>query len=69
MFPEIALHLGARRSICLKFEKKKKFFANYRMSLITYRVLLGRKNIIYLLVYCINVIARVILTWIRGVGV
>ena len=61
MFPEIALHLDARRSICLKFEKKK-FFANYRMSLITYRGLLGRKNIIYLLVYCINVIARVILT-------
>ena len=63
MFPEIALHLDARRSICVKFEKKKKkFFANYRMSLITYRGLLGRKNIIYLLVYCINVIARVILT-------
>ena len=47
----------------------QKYFANYRVSLNNSKFVLAKKNAIYLFIYRINVMARMILTSICGEGV
>jgi hypothetical protein len=66
MFPEIALLLYAGKLNCVK---SSKYFSNKKVNRINCSVLLVKKNIIYLFIYCINMIARITLTSICGEGV
>jgi len=58
-FSKIVVLLSA---VCTNSCKTSKYFANYRVTLITCKFVLFKKNVIYLFIYCVNVMASVTLT-------